>query len=262
LTLSLPIISVSLLIALSAFLVSQVVVPYTSAKSNHIWDVDLDKGRKGGFWGQNNIWYKGDHRIYWIGHFDSQKNICENFSLYFFDDAFKLTKRVDAKTGIWTGDKWEMRDGIIQKAQATGGFDLKKFETIQLSLPEKPEVFVRTIKKPEEMSYWQLKRYAEKVHSEGYDATEYEVDLNIKLAFPLLNVVMVLMGFATALGLKGGGTPLAVSLGIGTCFIYLVVMGFSRSLGLAGLLPPALSAWLSNLIFLLFGVYWMMRLET
>ena len=136
-----------------------------------------------------------------------------------------------------------------------------KFDEIQIELPEGPEVFVRPVRKPEEMSYWQLKRYAERVRIEGYDDTEYLVDMNIKLALPLVNLLMLLIGIPVALGIKRGGTPLAVSLGVGFCFLYLINLGFLRSLGLSGMLPPVLAAWSANVIFFFLGIYMMMRLK-
>jgi lipopolysaccharide export system permease protein len=73
---------------------------------------------------------------------------------------------------------------------------------------------------------------------------------------------MILIGIPIALGMKKGGTPLAVSLGIAACFLYLVVFGFTRSLGLSGALPPILSAWFANVAFFFFGSYLIMRVET
>lgn len=260
--LSRPTMIVSILISISVFLISELIVPYSSARSNEIWKVRLHKGGQKGFYGQNNIWYKGSGTIYWIRHFDSRKKTMEDLTFYFFDGSFTLKKRIDARRGIWDGNRWEIREGMVQEIRDEGGYDLKRFDQIYLTLPEGPEAFTRTAKDPEEMSYWQLKRYAERVREEGYDATEYSVDMNIKLAYPLINVIMVLIGIPIALGLKKGGAPLAVSLGIGVCFLYLVGFGLSRSLGLSGLLPPGLSAWLANLIFFLFGIYLMMHLET
>ncbi|MCJ7594423.1 MAG: LptF/LptG family permease, partial [Desulfobacterales bacterium] len=117
------------------------------------------------------------------------------------------------------------------------------------------------MKKPEEMSYWQLKRYAETVQKEGYDNTRYLVDMNLKIAFPFVGLVLVFVGIPLPLGLKKGGTPLAISLGMAICFCYVLILGFSRSLGLSGVLPPLLSAWLANLLFLLLGIYLMMHVE-
>jgi lipopolysaccharide export system permease protein len=111
------------------------------------------------------------------------------------------------------------------------------------------------------MNYWQLKRYSNKVLREGYDNKEYLVDMNIKIAFPFVNLVLAIFGISISLRQKKGGTPLAVSLGMCICFLYLTILGFARSLGLSGVLPPIISAWLANLVFLLFGIYFMMRVE-
>jgi lipopolysaccharide export system permease protein len=61
--------------------------------------------------------------------------------------------------------------------------------------------------------------------------------------------------------LKRVQTPLAVCAAVGICFLYMLIFGFSRSLGLSGALPPFFSAWLANLVFFLFGLYLMMRVE-
>jgi lipopolysaccharide export system permease protein len=186
----------------------------------------------------------------------------EDMTFYFFDDAFRLIKRIDARKGIWTGSQWKIRRGIIQNAVNSGGFSLSKFDEIHLKIPEGPDAFFRTVNRPEEMSYWQLKRYAQRIRLEGYDATRYLVDMNIKLAFPMINLVMILIGIPIALSIKKGGIPFAVFLGVAACFLYLVVFGFSRSLGLSGALPPILSAWFANVAFFFFGSYLIMRVKT
>jgi lipopolysaccharide export system permease protein len=82
------------------------------------------------------------------------------------------------------------------------------------------------------------------------------------LAFPLLSFIMVLIGIPIALMLKKGGPPLAVCLGISACFLYILIYGLTRSFGYAGILPPILTAWLANFVFLFLGAYLMMRVET
>ena len=154
-----------------------------------------------------------------------------------------------------------IQDGVIQEATEDGSYQVKKFDDLYLELPETPETFIRGVKRPEDMSYRQLKRHSLKVRKEGYDNTRYLVDMHMKISFPIVNLILVLTGMPIALGLKKGGTPLAVSLGIGICFLYMVTLGVSRSLGLAGLLPPVLSAWAANLIFLFFGIFSLTNVE-
>ncbi len=257
-----PVLFFGIFISTASFLISETIVPYTSSRGNEIWNVEVNKRIQTNFYGRDQIWYKGENSIYWIRAFDPDAKIMENVSFYFFDESFLLVRKVDAQLCVWTGDKWRAEKGIEQNINKLGGYDLEKFDQIYLDLPEKPETFFRTVPNPEEMSYWQLKDYAEKIRLEGYDATRYLVDMNIKMAFPLISFVMVLMGIPVALGLRRGGTPLAVSLGIGACFLYLLMFGFARSLGLSGLLPPLLAAWLTNLVFFFLGSYLMIHLRT
>ena len=109
------------------------------------------------------------------------------------------------------------------------------------------------------MGYVQLKRFAQRLKLEGYDATRYFVELNMKIAFPFIVLIMALIGIPVALWKRGMGTPVAVSIGISLCFVYLLIMGLSRTLGFAGILPPFFSAWLANSVFLFLGVYLMIH---
>jgi len=255
------IITISLLISVFSFLLSEIIVPYASSKSNEIWDVEVDKQDPTRFYGGNQIWYKSHNAIYWIRHFDGVEKIMQNPTFYFFDKDFRLVKRIEGKRGIWEEGVWKIEEGIIQEAREDGDYKLTKFADLFLEIAETPDTFIRRIIEPEDMSYQQLKRYAETIGNEGYDNTGYLVDLNLKLAFPLISLVLAFIGIPVALELKIGGTPLAVSVGVSLCFLYMVIMGFSRSLGLSGILPPILSAWTANLIFILFGIHLMMNLE-
>lgn len=251
----------SFFVAAAMFLFSESVVPYASFKGNKIWKVDVEKQDPGLFYGGHQIWYRGPDAIYWIRHFDFKNMIMENPTLYFFDETFRLIKKVDGRRGVWADGKWRIEGGVKQELRADGGYDIEKFETYLLNIPERPEAFVRGMKKPEEMSYWQLKRYAEEVREEGYDNTRYLVDMNLKTSFPFVSMLLVLIGIPLSLSLKRGGTPLAISLGMAICFFYVLALGFSRALGLSGVLPPVLSAWLANLLFFFLAIYAMIHME-
>jgi lipopolysaccharide export system permease protein len=255
------ILGASLLTGALVFLCSETVVPYTTSKSNRIWNIQVEKQDPGLFYGKDQIWYKGTDSIYWIRHYDSKKKLMQGLSLFFFDKDFRLVKRIDGRIGKWRGGFWRIENGIIQAPGEGGDYTLKRFLTLDLHLPEGPETFMAGTRKPEEMNYWQLKRYAQKVRDEGYDDSRYLVDMNVKIAFPLISVILVLIGIPVSLRLNRGGTPLAISFGIAVCFLYLVLLGFSRSLGLSGTLPPLLAAWLANIVFLLIGIYLMINLE-
>ncbi len=259
---SLPVFWVSLGLSGFVFLFSEFIVPQASTRSQEIWNHDVKKRDRERLYGRGHIWYKARNAIYWIERFNEADNMMEGPVFYFFDDSFRLKKRIEGKSATWHQGRWIVRHGTVQEAEKGGGYGFRRFQKLELKIPETPDAFLRPAKRPEEMSYWQLKRFAREVRREGYNPTRYLVDMNIKLAFPLVSLVMVLIGLPVTLGLKGGGTPLAVCIGIGVCFLYLINLGVARSLGLSGILPPHLAAWSANLIFSLLGVYLLMNLET
>lgn len=250
-----PVIITAFFLSVFMFLLSETVVPSTSSNANDIWRVEVRKEKTGRLQGQRHIWYKGDNRIYWIRQFDGRSQTMMEPVFYFFDDSFHVIRRMEAQSGTWKKGVWELSDGMIQERDKDGSYDLRRFDRFELRIPEGPSDFVRQDIEPEEMGYEQLKRFAERLRAEGYDATRYFVELQIKIAFPFVILIMTLIGIPVALWKKEMGTPVAVSIGIALCFLYLLVLGLSRTLGFAGILPPIFSAWLANSIFLLLGLY-------
>jgi lipopolysaccharide export system permease protein len=256
-----PVIISSLVLSFVLFLFSEIIVPFASARSNKIWRTEVKKQKPGSFYGTSHIWYKGSDCIYWIRHFDNEKAIMSDPVFYFFDQSFQLVKKIDGRSGIWKNSMWEITDGTILELAGDGSYRMRRFKKTELNLPETPETFVQEQVKPEEMGYRRLRQFAQRIRAEGYDATSYFVDLDIKVSFPFVVFFMALIGTPIALTWKKGGTPVAVSIGILLCFIYLLVFGVSRSLGYAGALPPIFSAWLANGVFFFLGIYLMMRVD-
>lgn len=251
----------SLIIVVGMFLVSETVVPYTSSKGNRIWNVEVQKQDPGLFYGKEEIWYRGGNAIYWIRQFNPKERTMGNPAFYFFDGTFRVTKKIEGRRGVWQGDHWRIENGILQELQEDGQYAFTRFEDYAVHIPETPETFMRGTRKPEEMSYWQLKQFALTVRQEGYNNAKYLVDMHIKLAFPFISLILLTIGIPLALRVKKGATPLAVSIGMAVCFLFILVLGLARSLGLGGVLPPLFAAWLANLLFLFLGLYMMIHME-
>lgn len=256
-----PVLLLGFVLSIALFVFSEAVVPYASSRANALWRVYVEKKSGEGTYGRDHLWYKSTNAIYWVARFDPAKKAMYGPTFYFFDPSFRLLKRIDAKVSVWHGHDWEVRNGIMLTGDKEGGYALARFKKIYLKIPEKPETFAQEERQPEEMGYWQLKRFAEKVQDEGYDASRYFVDLNIKLSFPFIVFIMMLLGAPIALLKNRGGTPVAIAAGVVACFFYLVVLGLLRSLGFAGILPPILSAWLANGIFFFLGSFLILKLD-
>jgi len=257
-----PLIVVSLLIGIGSFFISESFVPITSSKANYIWNTQVEKKSPQGTYKLSHLWYRGEDSIYQIRTYDGRKRTIEGLSIFFFDKDFTLRRRIDAKKATWIEEGWLLSDGLVQEIHADGSRSSMKFTSRIAHLPETPENFERTMKSLEEMSFWGLRDYTRKIRQEGYDSTRSEVELNTKMAFPFISLVLTLVGIPLAFRKRRGGIPLSITIAIGISFLYLLTFGLSRSLALSGALPPMLGAWLANLLFSLFGIYLMLTAET
>ena len=112
------------------------------------------------------------------------------------------------------------------------------------------------------MSFFELKAYVQKVEAEGYDPTTYRVDMNGKIAFPFICIIMALTGAATGMrSFAKNNMPLAIAIGVVICFLYWIMYGFCLSMGYATILPPVIAAWVANLVFLCMGSIYLINSE-
>lgn len=258
-----PIIVIAALICGLAFIISEFVTPYTNQKANYIRLVNIQKQAAAGTFRENQIWYRGKEGIYNFKLFDGRTKSLQGITIYYVDNKLHLIKRVDAEKGEWREGKWIFYN-VITTSFTPGTFpELQALPYQVMPLPEHPDNFLGIQKDAENMGYRELRRYISDIKSEGYDATSYIVDLHGKLAFPLVNVIMAIIGLASALRSDSRGSQAqGLAAGIIIGFSYWIVFAFTVSLGRAGVLSPLLAAWSANIIFGLAAGLLFLRVRT
>ena len=251
-----PVFVLGLIFAALLFSLSEVLVPITMGGANEIWKNEVKKEtavtrRK------KNIWIKGNRTIVHVKYFRPSDKTIFGVTLNYFDKSFRLIKRVDAQKGVYSGGKWNLFRVIQQDLMKDGkSYKVSHRAESLVNLEFLPEDLNRAVKKREEMSYVELSEYIREVEEEGYDATSYRVDLNAKIAFPFVCVIMSVVG--TGLALRRGkkeGLAVSVFYGLGMAFLYWILYSFCLSLGYGGMLPPIIAAWLTNTIFAGLGTF-------
>lgn len=258
LRLTLPLVLLALALAMGSALFNETVLPGTKASTNHIWNVLVEK-QPARLKHQEKFWYKGQGSIYNVGFYDPASRTLSDVTYYRFDKDFNLKLRVDAKRLKNVGGRWVFLKGFYQEIVPGGGYTGEVFDEKELPLPEKPEDFSSLSKPSEEMSLAELVRFLRKIETEGYDSLKYRVDLQAKLSFPFVCLIMVIWGIPLAL-FKEKGASLApgVVLGLAVALIYWVGFSYARSIfGYSGVLPPFLAVWLINGVFGLGGLWFM-----
>jgi len=261
-TLIKPVCAMGLVCSVLLFLLSEVLVPVTTAKSNEIWRSEV-KGESAVSSRKKNIWIRGDHSIHHVTYFNFSDKTIFGVTLNYFDKDFRLIRRLDAHKGVYMEEGWHLFDVLEQSlVDGNGGYDVTCKNDTLARLEFGPEDLRRVAKKPEEMSYGELSAYIGEVEDQGYDATSHKVDLKAKTAYPLVCLIMSVLGVGLALWQqRREGFAANVFYGIVLAFLYWTLHSFCLSLGYGELLPPIVASWIANSVFACFGIFLLLHAD-
>jgi len=107
------------------------------------------------------------------------------------------------------------------------------------------------------MNYFELRSYVDKLRASGARVENYLVDLHLKLAFPLICLIVVMIGGSMVTRLRMQSAALGFGLAVAISFLYYGIMRAGQALGHNGALPPYVAAWSADVVFGSAG-FWMM----
>jgi lipopolysaccharide export system permease protein len=253
--LALPLLLLSLLICLGTFFWNETLVPIFSYRSDVIYRTEIKNKQKQSLLGTSDIWMRAENSFIRIDNFDPRTGSLKGVTILRLNRDFSLRGFVEIPVANWNGRKWEDRDAVEWQILPDGKL---KSESVKVSLPitETPEELKLLARDTEEFGFFDLQKQIADMKSKGIDATAYEVDLQSKLALPIISPLMVLLAIPFALK-KRVNAGLALSFGAAMIigFGYWVLSAFCISLGHSGALPPWTAAWLPNGVFTLIGLF-------
>lgn len=260
---TLPILIFASFAAVFLFCFSELVTPAAVQKTKYIVKVEIQKQKNLGYFKKNEIWYRGDDAIYNFKMFDIDKNILRGVTINYLNPDYTLKGRVDAKTAEWKNGKWVFHNLLTISFDENDSPVLAWSKEKEIAIPETPADFKVMQKDVEKMGYFDLRKYVKKIQSEGYDVTKYLVDLDGKIAFPFVTLIMVLIAVPFSLrSERSGGVMQSIGVGIFIGFSYWIVHAFSMSLGKSEILPAMLAAWAANILFCAMGAYLFSKINT
>jgi LPS export ABC transporter permease LptG len=128
---------------------------------------------------------------------------------------------------------------------------------------EPPSYFRETVDPDaDRMTYGQLKAYVAQLRTSGYHAVPYMVQLQQKVAFPFVTLVMTMLAVPFAVSTGRRGALSGIGVGIVLAIVYRIAMVVFGALGAGGWLSPSLGAWAPNILFAAVGVYLVLTVRT
>lgn len=254
--LSRPLLAVGLLMSLVAIVLNETVVPYTSRRTREIYNIDIRQKDKRGGYSQSEFWWRTGNEFCSASQFDSRSNTLLDFSRFEVDQNFVALRRTDAEKVTWVDPilGWTMRAVTDYRFKPGGSVEVRKIPVQPLPIKEDPQHFYATQTDPRSMSFLQLKDFIGTQSANGISTSSYLADLYEKIAFPFVNVVIVLIALPFALKpARSGSMAASFMAGLIIGFSYYAVHSFSVAMGRAEIWPPLLAAWMANAVMGLVG---------
>jgi LPS export ABC transporter permease LptG/LPS export ABC transporter permease LptF len=261
-----PVLLASAVVAGALFLSDQLYLPYTNKRQDALRNMIKGKPAQT-YLRPDRKWIFGQHfDIYYYQFFDPDRDVFGGISVFQFDPhTFQITHRVTAERAHWSNQlgRWLYEQGWERSLDGAAIEHYRQFDVATFpELAEQPAYFKKEIKQSSEMSYEELRRYIHDLEQSGFDVVRLRVQLQKKIAYPLITLVMAVLAipFALTAGKRGAVAGIATAIGIGV--VYWTISGLFEAMGNLSQLPPAVAAWSPDLVFAFIGGYLILRIPT
>jgi len=261
-----PVLVAAIMVSVGLFLSDQLYLPHTNKRQDAL--LNKIKGRPPQtYLNPSRKWIFGQNStIYYYQFFDSDRNQFGDLSVFQFQpNTFQLVNRIYANRAQWDGSlkRWVCAEGWERSFQGPAINEYRTYDVSTFgSVNEPPEYFKKEVKQSLEMNYEQLRRYIHDLQQSGFEVVKLKVQLQKKIAFPIVTFVMGVLAIPFALSAGKRGAVAGVATAIGIAVVYTVVSGLFEAMGNISSLPPVLAAWSPDVIFALVGGYLVLKVPT
>ncbi len=262
-----PVMVMAIFMAVGLFVFDQIYLPHANKRQDALRNQIKGKPAQT-YLRPDRQWIFGQNSdIYYYQFFDSDRDRFANITVFQFDPvSFEITRRISAARAHWEPDlnRWIFQQGWERSLRGAAIENFQEFEVSTFpQFSEPPGYFKKElIQSSDEMSFRELQRYIKDLQQSGFDVVRLRVQLQKKLAFPIITLVMALLAVPFSLSSGRRSTLTGAAWAVGIALVYLVVAGLFEALGNLSQLPAALAAWSPDLIFALVGGYLMLRVPT
>ena len=255
--LSIPLLTLGILFSIFSFYFENLYVTNHIQKRNELGiKYNLIRSKSNKIKKKDIFRQESTNEILGIRRFQFRNQTAHNFTLQQFKDG-SLVHRLDAPLMRWDPDKkhWILANYSIRNWSNDTLIFNKSLQDTILKLHFTPTDLTQSTVKPEEMNYWELKQFVNKLEQYGVKDPRWAVNMHFKPAFACTSILMVLFGLSLSIRKPRSSLSIGIGISILVIFLYYASIKTGQSLGYKGVLTPILSVWLPNLIFFITGLY-------
>jgi lipopolysaccharide export system permease protein len=167
----------------------------------------------------------------------------------------QIVAHIKASAMIWSDSGW-LLTGVSRRTFENG---VETSFTTQDTLyggflTHTPEVMSHRQKKPRDTRFFELLQTIRLKQWMGQDIARDRVELYLKISFPFINFIIIILGVPLAANPRRSGGTVGFGLSIIISFIYFIFLRAGQSFGYNHKIPALLAATIGNIVFLAIGM--------
>jgi lipopolysaccharide export system permease protein len=261
-----PFITFATGIALILLLFSSTIIPLAAIKSEEIRTIRIEKKLPAAAVKLKQPWTRvGVDSLMHVTSVSVSGELLGDVRLFQFDSHFQLAEVTEADEARYHDSTWILHQGRHRRFASDGTVSTTEFDRQPIALSLIPDDFTTWLAGDSElMTFHDIRAYSRRRHQQGSQVARLTTDYYIRIAFPFVTIIMVLVGIALSLrrsGTRGGSMAMGIGQALAVGFCYWTTHSIAIALGRGGVLTPLIAAWMANVLFMSFGLYLMFKVR-
>ncbi len=176
----------------------------------------------------------------------------------------RIVERIDAQRMAYdsVNRKWVLHNGVARNLTDPGSMTTEDFAVRDAPpLPITPKELNLSQQKYQELTVDEMEERIAQERMGGRDVDKILVDYYARFSFPFAALIVSFFGIPFSSAQRKSGAAMQVAITALVSALYLVLTEVSKALTYQGDLPPLVTAWLANCLFLVVGVFNLYRIE-
>jgi len=261
-----PFLTMAIGVAMVLLLFSSTVIPLASNKAEEIRAIRIEKKPSSTALKLPQPWARmGADTILHVNSVAVGGESLGGVQLFHFDRRFHLIDMTEAQEARYIDRGWTLHQGFHRTFHPDGTITLKQFDRTPVPLTLIPEDFTTWLASDSEsMTFRDIREHTHRLYHSGSQITRLKTDYYGRIAFPFVTIIMVLVGIALSLrrsGVRGGSMAMGIGQALAIGFCYWATHSIAIAFGRGGALPPVVAGWMTNVLFMSYGLYLMLKVR-
>lgn len=257
-----PVFLLSIVLAAGHFYYNEFIYPPANQRRLELKEFTIDKKSRHAHARVRNITRQiSKGSFYTLSAFDVNSHVGTGFRMVRYRGS-RIDRIVMSEKLVFKDNQWYAVQGVERIFDSAAIQSYTDFDSLAMQVIDAtPADFAKPIGKPEDMGYEELARYIDLMKRTGGTYLREQIDLQIKLAFPLSSCIVVLLSVPFAVHPRRGGLAVSLSAGALVSLLYFVLFRTLQSAGYSEKVPQEVAVWGVNALFFLVGVGAMLKVR-